>query len=130
MIVYNKLWVLLKSKGMKRIDLLEVISSSTLAKLGKDEIIKTDTIEKICNFLDCQPADIMENVNQKTINAAIKKLDTHKEVMLDEMANEGITPEQAKKEMQDFLETILNGKSLEEYISAEVQKQLKEESPE
>ena len=37
MIVYTKLWLLLKERGMKRTDLLNVISSATLAKLGKND---------------------------------------------------------------------------------------------
>lgn len=47
---------------MKKTDLLQVISSPTLAKLSKGEVVKTDIIEKICLFLKCQPSDIMEIV--------------------------------------------------------------------
>ena len=60
MVRYNKLFSLLALKGLKKTDLLEVISSPTLAKLSKGEIIKTDILDRICLFLECQPSDIME----------------------------------------------------------------------
>lgn len=66
MIKYYKLFDLLTRRNMKKGDLLDVISSPTIAKLSKGEIITTEVIEKICNFLDCQPGDIMEN--EKTID--------------------------------------------------------------
>lgn len=59
MIVYCKLWKFLIDRGYKRTDLLHVISSPTLAKLGKNEYVSTETIEKICIYLNCQPGAIM-----------------------------------------------------------------------
>ena len=61
---YYKLFILLDKKGMKRTELLKVISSVTLAKLGKGEGVTTDVLCKICDFLDCQPADIMEYIKE------------------------------------------------------------------
>jgi len=60
MMKFYKLFDLLNRRGMKKTDLLSVISSVTLAKLGKGESITTDVLCKICDFLDCQPGDIME----------------------------------------------------------------------
>ncbi len=60
MMKYYKLFDLLTRRGMKKTDLLPVISAPTLAKLSKGETTTTDVLCKICNFLDCQPADIME----------------------------------------------------------------------
>lgn len=60
MIEYNKLFALLESRNMKRTDLLKIISSSTLAKIGKNQTITTDTIDKLCLYLDVQPNSIME----------------------------------------------------------------------
>ena len=60
MIKYYALFDLLNRRNMKRTDLLKVISSPTLAKLSKGQNVQTDVIEKICDFLDCQPGDIME----------------------------------------------------------------------
>ncbi len=62
MIKYYKLFIFLDKKGMKRTDLLRIMSSVTLAKLGKGESVTTDVICRICNFLDCQPGDIMEYI--------------------------------------------------------------------
>lgn len=62
MIKYYKLFDLLTRRDMKKTDLLEIISSPTLAKLSKGESITTEVIQKICDFLECQPGDIMENV--------------------------------------------------------------------
>ena len=65
MMKYYKLFIMLDKKGMKRTDLLKVVSSVTLAKLGKGESVTTDILCKICDFLDCQPGDIMEYIPEK-----------------------------------------------------------------
>ena len=65
MMKYYKLFIMLDKKGMKRTDLLKVVSSVTLAKLGKGESVTTDMLCKICAFLDCQPGDIMEYIPEE-----------------------------------------------------------------
>lgn len=67
MIKYYKLFDLLNRRGMKKTELLEIMSSPTLAKLSKGEIVKTDIIDKICLFLKCQPGDIMECMEREDI---------------------------------------------------------------
>lgn len=64
---YYKLFDLLQRRGLKKTDLLSLagISSPTLAKLSKGDTVTTEVIEKICNALDCQPADIMENITEE-----------------------------------------------------------------
>ncbi len=62
MIKYYKLFDLLTRKSMKKTDLLEIISSPTLAKLTKGESVTTDILDKICGYLNCQPSDIMEYI--------------------------------------------------------------------
>ena len=59
---YLNLWKLLLDKGMKRIDLKEKagISSSTLAKLGKNEFVSMESIVKICSALHCDIGEVME----------------------------------------------------------------------
>lgn len=61
---YNKLLKLLIDKNMKKSDLRKSagISSSSLAKLGKDENVTTEVLMKICNTLKCDVGDIMEFV--------------------------------------------------------------------
>lgn len=59
---YNKLWKLLIDKQMKKSDLRKKagISSSSLAKLTKDENVTTEVLTKICREFKCDVADIME----------------------------------------------------------------------
>lgn len=54
---YDNLWKLLIDKKLKRTDLKELcgISSNVLAKLGKDEPISMESLEKICNALMNHP---------------------------------------------------------------------------
>lgn len=47
-------------KGMKKTDLYEIMTSTTVSKLAKNENVTTDTINRICEFLECQPGDILE----------------------------------------------------------------------
>lgn len=61
---YNKLWKLLIDRNMKRTELRIAagISSSTLAKLGKNESVTTDVLVRICETLNCDIGEIMEIV--------------------------------------------------------------------
>lgn len=59
---YNKLWKILIDKKMNKTQLREQagISTNALAKMGKDESVPVETLEKICNVLECTIDDIME----------------------------------------------------------------------
>ncbi len=59
---YKKLWKLLIDKDMKKKDLREAagISTSSMAKLGKNENVTTDVLVKICKALKCDISDIMQ----------------------------------------------------------------------
>lgn len=61
-ISYKKLWKLLIDKNLKKKDLQKMagISSFSIAKLGRNENVNTEIINKICNALDCDTSDIME----------------------------------------------------------------------
>lgn len=61
-ISYNKLFHILKQRNITKTELREniKISTATLAKLSKNEPIALKVVEDICNFLNCQPGDIME----------------------------------------------------------------------
>lgn len=61
---YKKLFHLLLDRGIKKGELQEKagITASIMARLAKDQTVKSDTIGKICRALDCQPGDIMEYV--------------------------------------------------------------------
>lgn len=60
MLSYDKLWHVLLDKKMNKKTLCELtkISSSTMAKMGKNEIVSLEVLEKICNVLDCDLGDI------------------------------------------------------------------------
>ena len=61
-ISYRKLWKLLIDKDMKKKDLrlASGISTNALAKLGQNERVTTDVLEKVCIALKCDVGDIME----------------------------------------------------------------------
>ena len=62
---YKKLWKLLIDKDMTRTDLRKAIgaSSSTFARLSRNECISADLISRICTTLRCNVGDIMDVVH-------------------------------------------------------------------
>lgn len=60
MITFYRLWDRLNRSGMKQKDLKEILSPATINKLRKNQIVTTDTINKICIYLNCRPEDILE----------------------------------------------------------------------
>lgn len=61
-IKYYKLFDLLNRRGLKKTDLLSLagITSTTLARLSKNETVNIEIIDRLCNALQCQPGDILE----------------------------------------------------------------------
>ncbi len=61
---YSKLWKLLIDKKMNKSQLGKKahISTNAVAKLGKNETVSLETLEKICIALDCNIDDIMDFV--------------------------------------------------------------------
>ncbi|GED34172.1 helix-turn-helix domain-containing protein [Brevibacillus centrosporus] len=59
---YKPLWHLLVENDKKKTDLLTSpgISTTTLAKLGKDEYVSMEVIDKLCSYFAVQPSKIME----------------------------------------------------------------------
>lgn len=64
---YKKLWHILLDRDMSRSQLRKKagISTNALAKLGKDESLPLETLEKVCEALDCTLDDILEYVPDK-----------------------------------------------------------------
>lgn len=111
MLIYTKLWLLLKKRGMKRTDLKEIMSSATLAKLGKNEPVSSTVIAKICDFLNCQPNDIMENVTKENIEKASGELNEKVNEMLNMLTlSTGMSKEAILdnfvKELPDFIDAL------------------------
>lgn len=65
-VCYNKLWKLLIDRKMKKKDLRLAagISTTALAKLGKDQHVSTEILTKICAALGCDLCDIIELVKE------------------------------------------------------------------
>ena len=59
---YNKLWKMMIDKKMNKTQLRTAakICSNAMAKLGKDESVPVETLEKICDVLECRIDDIMD----------------------------------------------------------------------
>lgn len=61
-ISYKKLWKLLIDRNIKKGELQQLanVSSSSIAKLGKNENVNTDILVRICEALNCSLEEIME----------------------------------------------------------------------
>lgn len=61
-VTYNKLWKLLIDKGMTKtaLRLQTAMSTATLAKMSKNEVVSMDILLRICKVLDCNFCDIMD----------------------------------------------------------------------
>lgn len=71
MIVYYKLKKILEERGMNWQSLLNAgISQNMPTRFSKNKSVTIDTIDKICTYLQVQPGDIMEWVDEKSIQEA------------------------------------------------------------
>lgn len=61
---YKKLWKLLIDRDLKKKDLCELsgVSSTSIAKMGRNENVNTDILVKICDALNCDISEISEIV--------------------------------------------------------------------
>ncbi len=61
---YNKLWKLLVDRKISKADLrrLADISSNTMTKLNRDEIVALPILDRICETLKVDYGDIIEHV--------------------------------------------------------------------
>lgn len=64
---YNKLWKLLIDKSMNKVTLRDNagLSTSTLARLSKNQIVSLEALGKICKTLNCNIGDIVDYVKDK-----------------------------------------------------------------
>ena len=64
---YNKLWKLMIDKKMNKTQLRTAakVSSNAMAKLGRDESVSIETLEKICSVLQCDIGDITEFIPEE-----------------------------------------------------------------
>ena len=64
MISYNKLWNVMKQKGISQYALIKHhrISPAQITRLKRNESVSTHTIDTFCRILECKVEDIMEYV--------------------------------------------------------------------
>lgn len=68
-ISFKKLFTIIESKGLNMYSLRKdkVVGTATLEKMRKGEgHVDTRSIESLCEYLGCQPGDIMEYVEDNT----------------------------------------------------------------
>lgn len=63
---YSKLWKILIDKKMMKKDLMAkaTITSSTMAKMGKDQPVSMEVLGRICDALDCNIGDIVDYIRE------------------------------------------------------------------
>lgn len=69
-VCYKKLWKLLIDKNMNKTELRTAtgITTTALAKLGRNENVNTEVLVKICSTLNCSLEDIMEIIPEESKN--------------------------------------------------------------
>ena len=62
MIVFDKLWVTMRKKGISQYKLIKdyQISSGQLDRLRKNSNVSTYTLNQLCDILECNLEDIAE----------------------------------------------------------------------
>lgn len=69
-ISYQKLFLKMQEKGVKKIDLRTKykINPKTVDSLVNNRSVTVDTIIQLCEILDCQPGDLLEYVKETAEN--------------------------------------------------------------
>jgi len=64
---YNKLWKLLIDKKMMKKDLMikTNLTTTTMAKLGKELPVSMDVLARICKALKCNIGDIVDYIDDE-----------------------------------------------------------------
>lgn len=64
MIVYDKLWITMKQKGISQYDLYTTynMNRSQLNRLRHNQNVTINTLDKLCNILHCSIEDIIEHI--------------------------------------------------------------------
>lgn len=67
MIVYDRLWVTMKRRGISQYRLLKEykFSAGQLDRLRKNENISTYTLNQLCKILRCRVEDIVEYIEEE-----------------------------------------------------------------
>ncbi len=65
MITYDRLWETMKEKGITQYDLYTHyhVNRSQINRLRHNQNVEVNTIDKLCNILQCNVNDIMEHID-------------------------------------------------------------------
>ena len=76
-VCYNNLWKTLIDKNMNKTDLKNAadISFNVIARMGKNEAVSFESIEKICSVLDCDISDVIEFINPNKVKIKPKTIE-------------------------------------------------------
>ena len=63
---YDNLWKMLIDKKAKKTDLITEakISSSALAKVGRNEYVSLVVVDKVCSYLNCNIEDVVTIIKE------------------------------------------------------------------
>ena len=62
MISYEPLWITLVKQKKKKKDIVAILSPATVARMGRDEYISLELVDKICRYLDCEIVLVVKRV--------------------------------------------------------------------
>ena len=64
MISYRRLWKTMEKRGITQYDLYthHNVNRSLLDRLRHNQNVETNTIDRLCNILNCRVEDIMEHI--------------------------------------------------------------------
>lgn len=71
MIIFDKLWETMREKNISAYALREKhnIDSRTIRRLKSNQNVMTETLNTLCNILDCELHDIAQYVKDQTIKS-------------------------------------------------------------
>ena len=81
---YKKLFDILENRKISKTELKEALdlSSTTIAKLSKNEQVSMSTLIAVCKYLNCQPGDVMEIEDDMDENSLLCRLREEKKIKL------------------------------------------------
>lgn len=67
MIKFDRLWNTMKNKGVSQYDLYTKyhVNRAQIYRLKHNMNIETNTLDRLCNILDCEIGEIMEHVQSQ-----------------------------------------------------------------
>ena len=70
MIVYDRLWKTMKEKGVSQYSQIKNyhINEAQLYRLRKNMVVKTITLDRLCEILECEIEDICQYVKDSEAN--------------------------------------------------------------